>query len=42
MSEVVFGGSSSGAAIVQNSFVGQGASELLELVKAREVEVYTK
>ena len=27
MSEVVFGESSSGAAIVQGSFVGQGASE---------------
>ena len=42
MSEVVFGGSSSGAAIVQNSFVGQGASELLKLVIAREIEVFTE
>ena len=29
VSEVVFGESSSGAAIVQGSFVGQGASEFL-------------
>ena len=42
VSEVVFSESSSGAAIVQGLFVGQGASELLELVKAREVKVYTK